>query len=265
MKNLARRFEGKAIIITGAAGGIGLSTAIRLAQEGAGLTLVDINDKALDQAKNTLLKQVPDAGVIVTCAANVADEKEVINYVTTSVKKFGKIDGFFNNAGIDGKRMPLEDYSVEEFDRVMAINASGVFYGLKYVVEQMKKQGFGSIVNTASIGGLRGWGHQYGYVTSKHAVIGLTKATAVEFGPNNITVNAIAPGGIKTPMAEEAMRRLNPDDPEAAEREFAAAVPAKRMGTPEEIAAAVAFLLSEEASFINGHVLVVDGGQMVKQ
>lgn len=143
----------------------------------------------------------------------------------------------------------------------MTINSTGVFLGLKHVLEQMEKQGSGAIVNTASIGGILGWSSQYGYIASKHAVVGMTRAAAAEFACKGLQINAIAPGGIKTPMAADAMAKLNPEDPSAAERQFASRIPARRMGTPEEIAGAVAFLLSEDAAFINGHILLVDGGQ----
>ncbi|MDO5722661.1 MAG: glucose 1-dehydrogenase [Actinomycetaceae bacterium] len=254
------RFEDKAVIITGGAGGIGLSTAIRLAEEGAKITLVDISEEGLAKAKQQLLEEVPGAEVL-TCVADVSNEDDVKAYVAATVEAYGAIDGFFNNAGIDGKRFPLPDYTPEEFERVMTINSTGVFLGLKHVLEQMAKQGRGAIVNTASIGGILGWSSQYGYIASKHAVVGMTRAAAAEFACKGLQINAVAPGGIKTPMAADAMRQLNPDDPSAAERQFAARIPAKRMGTPEELAGAVAFLLSEDAAFINGHILLVDGGQ----
>ncbi|MGQ4537620.1 glucose 1-dehydrogenase [Dermabacteraceae bacterium P7074] len=255
-----KRFEGKAVVITGGAGGIGLSTALRLASEGAKLTLVDISEDGLATAKQQVLENSPQAEVL-TYAADVSNEEHVKGYVSATLEAYGSIDGFFNNAGIDGKRFPMDDYTAEEFERVMKINSTGVFLGLKHVLAQMEKQGSGAVVNTASIGGLRGWSSQYGYIASKHAVVGMTQAAAVEFAAKGIQVNAVAPGGIKTPMAAEAMAKLNPEDPAAAERQFTARVPAKRMGTPEEIAGAVAFLLSEDAGFINGHVLLVDGGQ----
>lgn len=260
MHHHIQRFVDKAVIITGGAGGIGLTTAVRLASEGTKIALVDITEEGLEAAKRKILETVPDAEVI-TCVADVSKEEDVKAYVADTLEAFGSIDGFFNNAGIDGKRFPLPEYTPEEFERVMTINSTGVFLGLKHVLEQMEKQGSGAIVNTASIGGILGWSSQYGYIASKHAVVGMTRAAAAEFACKGLQINAVAPGGIKTPMAADAMKKLNPDDPEAAERQFASRIPARRMGTPEEIAGAVAFLLSKDAAFINGHILLVDGGQ----
>lgn len=256
-----RRFVDKTVIITGAAGGIGLAAAERLAAEGANLTLVDMTGDGLARAKEKILVNHPETKILLV-EADVTKEYQVRAYVDKTVGEFGAIDGFFNNAGIDGGQYPLADYTKDLFDKVVDINLDGVFLGLKYVLQQMVAQGHGRVVNTASIGGLMGWPHQYGYVASKHAVAGLTKATAGEMGPKGITINAIAPGGVKTAMAIEAMRTINPEHPEEAEAAFAARVPLKRMALPEEIAAVAAFLLSEDASYINAQIIAVDGGQI---
>lgn len=263
MEQHTRRFDDKVVIVTGGAGGIGEATLARLVREGAAVTIVDLTQDALDAAKSRVLEAHPDARIL-TCAADVSNEGDVACYVKATLDEFGYIDGFFNNAGIDGARTDLGSFSRDDFDKVLAINVTGVFLGLKHVLPVMKERGSGAVVNTASIGGVIGWARQYGYVASKHAVLGLTKGAASEFGPAGIRVNAIAPGGIKTPMAAHAMARLNPDDPDAAERQFASGIPLGRMGHPNEVAGTVAFLLSADAGFINGHTLVVDGGQTVQ-
>ena len=179
------------------------------------------------------------------------------------MKTFGKIDGFFNNAGIEGKQNLTEDYGSDEFQKVVNINLNGVFFGMKHVLKVMKEQGTGSIVNTASVGGIRGVGNQSGYSATKHGVVGLTRNSAVEYGQFGVNINAIAPGAIMTAMVEGSLKQMDPDNWEEAGKEFVSVNPMKRFGKPEEVSALVAFLLSE-AGFINGAVINVDGGQSYK-
>ena len=257
------RFEDKVVLITGGGSGLGQATAIRLAKEGAKLSLVDLNEKGLEDTKQKVLEVAPNTEVLLI-TANVAKEEEVQNYVNQTVEKFGKIDGFFNNAGIEGKQNITENFGVDEFEKVINVNLNGVFYGLKYVLKVMREQGYGSIVNTASVGGTRGVGNQSGYAASKHGVVGLTRNSAVEYGEFGITVNAIAPGAIMTPMVEASLRQLDPDNPEEAGKAFVSVNPMKRFGKPEEVANVVAFLLSDEATFVNAAVVNIDGGQSYK-
>lgn len=178
---MSKRFEDKVIIITGAASGLGQDAAVRVASEGAKLVLVDLNEEVLKETELLIKKESSDAELL-TVKADVSNEDEVKNYVDQAVKTFGKIDGFFNNAGIEGKQNLTEDYGSDEFQKVVNINLNGVFFGMKHVLKVMKEQGTGSIVNTASVGGIRGVGNQSGYSATKHGVVGLTRNSAVEYG-----------------------------------------------------------------------------------
>src|SRR5699024_310831 len=204
------RFKDKVIIITGAASGLGQDAAKRIASEGAKLVLVDLNEEALKET-NSLLKEVNSEAEVLTLKADVSNEDEVKNYVSKTVEAFGKIDGFFNNAGIEGKQNLTEDYGSDEFQKVVNINLNGVFFGMKHVLKVMKEQGYGSIVNTASVGGIRGVGNQSGYSATKHGVVGLTRNSAVEYGQFGVNINAIAPGAIMTAMVEGSLKQMDPD------------------------------------------------------
>jgi len=250
----------KVIIITGAAMGLGLAAAKELASKGAKLSLVDYNDQSLADAKAELNKEYPEAKIL-TIVADVSNEEAVKNYVDATVKEFGRIDGFYNNAGIEGKQASITEYDVNVFKKVIDINLMGVYYGLRYVLPVMQQQKFGRIVNVASVGGIRGVLNQMPYVASKHAVSGMTKNTALEYGKDGILTNAIAPGAILTPMVAEAFKEVNPDDPKAAEAEYAQRNPTKRLGLPHEVAKLVSFLLSEDNGYISGQTIAIDGGE----
>jgi NAD(P)-dependent dehydrogenase (short-subunit alcohol dehydrogenase family) len=255
-----KNFENKTIIITGAAMGLGLAAAKELAARGANLALVDYNEKSLNDAKAEIANDFPDAKII-TVVADVSNEEAVKNYVDETVKAFNRIDGLYNNAGIEGRQAGMTEYDVSVFKKVIDINLMGVYYGMRYVIPVMQKQNYGRIVNVASVGGIRGVLNQVAYVASKHAVSGMTKNAALEYGRYGVNTNAIAPGAILTPMVAEAFREVNPENPKAAETEYAQRNPAKRLGLPEEVAKVVAFLLSEDASYVNGQTIAIDGGE----
>ena len=252
--------KNKTIIITGAAMGLGYATAEELASKGANLVLVDYNESLLESAKTAILKEFPEANLI-TVVADVSQEAAVKNYVDEAVKAFGRIDGLYNNAGIEGRQAPMTEYDVDIFKKVIDINLMGVYFGMRYVIPVMQKQKFGRIVNVASVGGLRAVLNQTAYVASKHAVSGMTKNAALEYSRDNILTNAIAPGAILTPMVEEAFKQVNPTDPKAAETEYAQRNPTKRLGQPPEVAKVVAFLLSEDNGYVSGQTIAIDGGE----
>lgn len=240
--------------------GLGLAAAKELASKGAKLALVDYNGQALEKAKQEISAAFPEAQII-TITADVSNEEAVKNYVTQTRDAFGRIDGLYNNAGIEGRQAPMISYDMETFKKVLDINILGVYYGMRYTIPVMQAQQYGRIVNVASVGGIRAVMNQTPYVASKHAVSGMTKNAALEYGRDGITTNAIAPGAILTPMVAEAFKQVNPQDPKAAETEYAQRNPVKRLGQPEEVAKVVAFLLSEDASYVNGQTIAIDGGE----
>lgn len=257
---MTTRFDGKTVLITGGGSGLGRATAIRVASEGAKLSLVDLSAEGLEETKRAVLEANPEAQVLII-TADVTDEEQVDSFITKTVNEFTTIDGFFNNAGIEGKQNLTENFGVAEFDKVVAVNLRGVFLGLSGVLKVMRAQGNGHVVNSASVGGIRGVGNQSGYAAAKHGVVGLTRNSGTEYGKYGITVNAIAPGAIWTAMVEGSMKQLDAENPRAAAEQFIQANPTKRYGEAEEVAAVAAFLLSDEASYINSAIIPIDGGQ----
>jgi NAD(P)-dependent dehydrogenase (short-subunit alcohol dehydrogenase family) len=194
-----------------------------------------------------------------TVEADVTRAADVEAYVEASTSRFGRIDHFFNNAGILGPVTTLFDYPEADFDRVLQVNVKGVWLGMREVGRVMIEQGGGAIVNTASIAGLQGTPTLFAYGASKHAVVGMTKSAAIELGPA-VRVNAVCPAVIDTPMGEELARGISPDNPDGVRDMFNAGTPLARLGTAEEIAGLVTYLCSADASFITGGIYPIDGG-----
>ncbi|MBT0567382.1 SDR family oxidoreductase [Williamsia sp. CHRR-6] len=257
------RMTDRVVLITGAGSGLGRATAVQLAREGALLSLVDVSAEGLDATVAAVTDAVAGAATL-SVVADVASEPDTQRYVDETVQRFGRIDGFFNNAGVEGKQNLTESFTSAEFDRVLAINLRGVFLGLEKVLGVMRGQGSGAVVNTASVGGIRAIGNQSGYAAAKHGVVGLTRNSAIEYAEFGIRVNAIAPGAIWTPMVEGSFRQIDAENPDAVAHQFIQANPTKRYGRAEEIGTVVAFLLSDEASYVNAVVLPIDGGQSAK-
>lgn len=241
-------------LITGAGSGIGRASAIKLAANGAKVVLVDFN---AESGEETLRQIKEQGGEGIFVQANVAVSEDVQRYVNTAVETYGRIDVFFNNAGIIQKFSMLSDIEESEFDRVMAVNVKGVFLGLKYVLKVMERQGSGSIINTASTAGIRSEHSVAAYSASKHAVVGFTKAAALEYVKKGIRVNAICPGGVQTALTASVPKMLEQSGYVPEE------VSNMRMGRyaqPEEMAEAVAFLASDKSSYMTGSLMTIDGG-----
>jgi NAD(P)-dependent dehydrogenase (short-subunit alcohol dehydrogenase family) len=244
---------GRVAFVTGAgSAGIGRATALAFAREGADVAVADVSVEG-NQETARMIEQLGRRALAVRC--DVSRVEDVRDALDKTIATFGRLDSAFNNAGIEEKSEMTADVSVEDWDRVMGVNLRGVFLCMKYEIPLMLKQGAGAIVNCASVAGLVGFQGIPAYTASKHGVVGLTKAAALEYAMLNIRVNAMCPGVIDTPMVE----RFVQGSPEVREQ-MIAMEPIGRMGKPEEIAAAVVWLCSEQASFVTGHALAADGG-----
>lgn len=253
---ILKRLENKVAIITGGAGGIGKVTAKLFLEEGAKVVLVDLFQESLDKTK----EELNTYGEVMVVQADVSKEDDVKKYVDKTVEKFEKIDVFFNNAGIEGKVAPITEQKVEDLDKVLSVNVRGVFLGLKYVLAVMKEQGYGSVINTSSVAGLHGSPNVTPYIASKHAVVGLTKACAVEAAPYQVRVNSIHPSPVNTRMMRSLEEGFAPGNAEAVKADLANAIPLGRYGESEDISNLVLFLASDESAFITGGQYRADGG-----
>jgi len=247
------RMQGKVALVTGAAAGIGRAAAKLLAAEGAAVVLADLDEGGLAETAAGL----QDA---LALRADITDPEENVRLVAEAEKRFGGLDAAVLNAGIEGAVKDIVDYPVEVFDRLMAINVRGPFLGLKAAIPAMKRRGGGSVVITSSTSGIRATPGLSAYTTSKHAVIGLMRAAALELTADNIRVNTVNPGPVDTRMIHALMDQMAPSDPAAAEAARKRGVPMHRYGRPEEVARLMLFLLSDDSGFCTGGVYMADGG-----
>jgi NAD(P)-dependent dehydrogenase (short-subunit alcohol dehydrogenase family) len=241
------RFDGKTAVVTGAANGIGYAIAEALAESGATVVVADIDSAGAREAAESI------GNGALAIRADVARHEEVEAMLAFAAENTGRLDMLVNNAGIAGPMEPLAAYSVEDWHRVIDVNLHGVFYGMRYAIPMMKENGGGAIVNLASILGSVGFVDASPYVTSKHAVLGITKAAALEYAADGIRVNSVGPGFISTELVKSNLD-------EATRAELASVHALNRMGEPAEVASLVVYLLSDQAAFITGSYHVVDGG-----
>lgn len=250
-----KRFAGKIVLVTGASAGIGRATLLAFADEGATVINADISEVAGQEVIGEIQQQ---GGQGIFQKTDVSKHDQVKKLIETIVDRYGRLDVAFNNAGVEEPQMcKLADISEESWDRVQGINLKGVFLCMKYEIPQMLKQGKGAIINAASTCGIVAEPDVANYVASKHGVVGLTRAAAVDYADKNIRINAVCPA---TTMTDQ-VRRVTNNDPEILKL-LETYQPMKRMGKPAEIAAAVLFLASDDASFMTGHPLAVDGGAL---
>jgi NAD(P)-dependent dehydrogenase (short-subunit alcohol dehydrogenase family) len=253
---MSLQFSGQVALVTGGGSGIGRVTAQEFAKAGLRVMIGDLSPRGGEETVR-LIQQAGGEAAYVKFDVTRANEVEAL--IRETVQQFGRIDYAFNYATVEGTLAPTAECTEENFNHVIEVNLKGMWLSMKYEILQMQRQGGGVIVNTSSVAGLVGTLRVPAYVASKHGIVGLTKAAALEYARANIRVNAICPGSIYAP----AIERLSGNDPQIL-AQFADAVPAGRLGTPEEVAAAVLWLCSDGASFINGVALPVEGGRVAQ-
>lgn len=253
------RHKGKSIIVTGAAGAIGFATCQILAREGARLMLVDIDADRLKRRCAQLAEAGHDA---LPHVADCSEPGAVAEYAELAESHFGRIDGFFNNAGIEGKLAPTHQYDVDEFDKIIRVNLRSMFLGLRFVLPYMVAAGKGSVVNTASIGSERGLAGACAYNAAKHGAVGLTRTAASEVAQKGVRVNCVMPGVIETPLLVGMLEQMFDGDVAAGMAKLGQVATLNRVGQPEEVGNVVSFLLSDEASYVNGAKWEIDGGAL---
>ena len=250
-------FEGKVALVTGAASGLGFATAKAFAESGASVALADRNEGAVRSAADELTAQGHKT-LAIRC--DVSDDAQVEAMVENTVATFGGLDAAYNNAGVQNVLAETADTTREDYDRVMGINLRGEWSCMKFELQQMRKKGSGAIVNCSSLGGLVGGAKRGIYHAAKHGVIGFTKSAALEYAARGIRINAVCPGLIWTPMADQMVAGGQGDELKAMEK----SVPMGRVGRPEEIASAVLWLCSDAASYVTGQSISVDGGFIMR-
>jgi 3-oxoacyl-[acyl-carrier protein] reductase len=253
---MLKGLAGKVALVTGGASGIGAATAVRLSEEGARLVIVDLDGAAAAQHAASL------PGDAISVEADVSEPDAVAHAFAAGVERFGRVDLVHNNAGATGPAKPLVEIEPAEFDRVVAVNVRGVFLVLRAAFGQLGRQGSGgAIVNTASTAGLRGYRMRAPYAATKHAVVGITKVAALEGASSGIRVNAVCPGPIETQFIAKVAEAWGGGDVEKGRAEMSSSVPLERLGQPEEVAGLVAWLLSDEAPYVTGAIVPIDGGR----
>ena len=244
--------------VTGATSGIGRAIAVRLAENAA----VAVAGRNEAEGRATVETITERGGIASFTRLDVTDAAAVDAWIDGAVQEYGRLDWLVNNAGMNGATARLEDYGIEEFELIVRTNLLGAFYTVHRAIPVMRAQGCGSIVNIGSTASLQGYGLLSGYTASKHGLLGLTRAVALENADVPIRVNCVCPGPVDTPLMQGVERLVNPEDPGSARKLFEETTALKRYGTPEEIAELVAFLLGSSAGYITGTAISIDGGVM---